>query len=141
LVIPGIVTPIAIMNTPTTFDTFVGIWVDHANYLNYSDGSNPWVTPAQIQASRLGELLRTRAFQSDVAKRVPALAPLVGSPTGDGRIDDLLAKTVTLNRVGDHILSVGVLAPNAQLSYDLANAIVNAYQEKNAADDADQANA
>jgi hypothetical protein len=141
LLIPLIVTPIAIANTPTVYDTPVGVWVDHAAYLNYKDGMNPFVSPATQQGLRVSELLRTRAFVVDVAQRTPSLAPLIGNPTNESRIAELIAKSITLSSAGggDHLLVVHVQAATAQLSYDLCKALLAAYQEKSAADQADQA--
>src|SRR5579864_5174582 len=88
VLIPSIVTPIALLTSQATYDTVVSIWVDHPTYLNYNDGSSPWLSPSQVQAGQLQELLLTRAFESDVAKRT-SLSPLVGSTSGDARINDL----------------------------------------------------
>src|SRR4051794_10530228 len=86
LIIPGIVTPIAVLTTPPVFETSVGVWVDHPAYLNYKDGFNPWLTPVNNQTARLSELLRTRAFLIDVAQRTTTLTPLLGSSSGEARI-------------------------------------------------------
>src|SRR5262245_60747532 len=69
LLIPAIATPVAVVSTPPVYETGAGIWVDHPAYLNYNDGNNSWVSPVQSQAGRLNELLRTRAFQMEVAGR------------------------------------------------------------------------
>jgi uncharacterized protein involved in exopolysaccharide biosynthesis len=137
ILIPGIVTPVAVLATPVTYDTAVAVWVDHPTYLDYNDGTSPYITPAQNQANRLTELLHTRTFQGDVAKRT-SMASLVGSPTGDARISDLFSRAVTVGRSGDHVLTVQVQGPTPQLAFDLSNAIIDAYQEKTAADLADQ---
>jgi len=151
LLIPGIVTPIAVLANPPVFETAVSVWVDHPAYLNYKDdATSAWVTGVQTQASRLGELLRTRAFVTNVAGRT-SLAPLVGNPIGEARINDLIARGVTVGApaqttgpvtarlTGDHLLVIRVQASTAQLSYELCKAIVDAYQEKTEADQSDQA--
>jgi len=139
VLIPGIVTPIALLTAPTAFDTTTTIWVDHPAYLSYQDGTSPWVTPSGNHKGRLTELLHTRAFEADVATRT-SLAPLVGTPVGEQRIDDLIVRSVTLANPGDHLLVVAVSAPTARLSYELCTALVAAYQEKSEADQADQTN-
>jgi len=140
ILIPLIATPLAIMATPTVYETAVGIWVDHPAYLDYKDGFNGYTSPAATQAARIGELLHTRAFLMDVAQRTPTLAPLVGNPAGEARISDLVSKSVALgNGGGDHLLVIKVAAPTAKLSYELCKALTDAYQEKSAADQADQA--
>jgi uncharacterized protein involved in exopolysaccharide biosynthesis len=149
--IPGIVTPLAVLANPPVFETAVSVWVDHPAYLNYKDDTtNAWVTGVQTQASRLGELLRTRAFVTSVAGRT-SLAPLVGSPIGEARLNDLIARGVTVGApapttgpvtaalTGDHLLVIRVQASTAQLSYELCKAIVDVYQEKTEADQSDQA--
>jgi uncharacterized protein involved in exopolysaccharide biosynthesis len=137
ILIPLVVTPIVVLTAPTVYDSYVTIWVDHPTYLNYQDGTNPWITPAMAQTNRLSELLHTRPFEMDVARRT-SLAPLIGSDVGEARIDDLLTHTISLLRPGDHIVMVAISAPTAQLSYEIATALVDAYQEKVQADTADQ---
>jgi hypothetical protein len=105
--------------------------------LTPSDGSNPWDSPSQIQSNRMGELLKTQVFINQVAQRT-SLAPLVGSRTGEARIDALVSRGVSINRGGDHVLVITAQGPTAQLTYELATGIVDAYQEKIAADEADQ---
>jgi hypothetical protein len=87
---------------------------------------------------RITELLRTRAFQVDVAGRT-SLAPLVGNLDGEARLGDLLYRGVVLSAVGDHVLVVRFSGPNSQISYEICKALVEAYQDKTAADRADQA--
>jgi uncharacterized protein involved in exopolysaccharide biosynthesis len=136
------------------FETTVSVWVDHPAYLSYKDDTtNTWVTGVQTQSSRLSELLRTRAFVVDVAQRT-SLAPLVGSTSGENRINELITRGVTVgapaNTTGpttstttpnasEHLLVIRVQAASAQVSYELCKAIVDAYQEKMAADQSDQA--
>jgi uncharacterized protein involved in exopolysaccharide biosynthesis len=138
VLVPGIVTPIVLATAPTVYDSYITIWVDHPSYLNYNDGSNAWVTPAQVQINRLGELMRTRPFELDVARRTTTMAPLIGSTAGEARIDDYITHLVSLGRPGDHIMVVSVSAPTAKLSYELSTALVDAYQEKVQSDQADQ---
>jgi hypothetical protein len=139
ILIPAIVGPVAFLTSPAVFNATVGVWVDRVTYLNYNDpNATPWITPAVTQSNRLNELLLTHSFQMDVAKRT-SLAPLVGTTAGETRIQTLLARSVSVGRVGDHVLAVQIAAPTAQLAFELAGALVDAYQEKTAADQADQA--
>ncbi|HEX8969715.1 MAG TPA: hypothetical protein VF937_17665 [Chloroflexota bacterium] len=145
ILIPVIVTPFAYLAFPPLYDTWVSVWVDHPAYLNYKDTSNPFNTPVQTQAGRLNELLRTRAFADDVIGRT-SLAPLVGTPAGEARISDLINKSVIIGGPTDaraanaeHLLVVHVQASTAQVSYELAKALVDAYQDKTTADQSDQA--
>jgi capsular polysaccharide biosynthesis protein len=147
VLIPGIVTPIALAITPPAYETTVSVWIDRPAYLNYKDGTNQWISAVQNQSGRLTELLRTRAFVNDVAQRT-SLAPLVNSAAGQTRINDLITRGVTIGNVAggvataaasEHLLVIRVQAATAQLSYELCKSIVDAYQEKTAADQADQA--
>lgn len=146
VLIPGIVSPIAVLSMPPVYETTVSVWIDHPPLLNYNDGTSSWVSGVQNQSSRLSELLHTRAFMSDVASRT-SLAPLVDSAAGQQRLADLIARDVaiggtagaTTTSVTDHLLVIRTQANTAQLSYELCKAIVDAYQEKTAADQIDQA--
>lgn len=148
--IPAIVTPLAVMANPPLYETSVGVWVGRPAYLTYKDdNTSSWVTGVQSQSGKLGELLRTRAFIDDVAKRT-SLAPLAGSPAGEARLADLISRSVVIGATAagpatgagstsEHLLVIRVQAGTAQLSYELCKAIVDAYQEKTAADQADEA--
>jgi len=138
ILIPGIVGPVAVLSTPPIYETSAGVWIDRPTYLNYKDGSNTWLTPVQVQSARLTELLRTRAFLDDVAQRT-SLAPLVGTPAGEVRLAELALRSVTVGGAGDHLLFIRTQLATPQLSYELDKAILDAYQEKTAADQADQA--
>jgi hypothetical protein len=138
ILIPGIVTPIVVATAPTVYESFVAVWIDHPAYLNYQDGSNQWVSPSQVQANRMSELLHTHPFEVDLAQRTTTLAPLVGNPAGESRIDDILTHTITINPASQHLLILTVSAPTGLLSYEIATALVNAYQEKVQADETDQ---
>ncbi|MBV9354321.1 MAG: hypothetical protein JO023_02220, partial [Chloroflexi bacterium] len=148
VLIPAIVTPIAIRLTPPVYETGVSVWVDRPAYLDLKDTSTPWTSPVETQTSRLNDLLHTRAFLDDVAQRT-SLAPLVGNPAGEQALSDLVTHGVTVGsgattataaapvNASEHLLVVRVQASSAQISYELAKAIVDAYQEKTAADQAD----
>lgn len=148
VLIPGLVTPLAVMSTPAQYESSVSVWIDRPSYLNYKDGSTAWVTAVQSQTGRLGELLRTRAFITDVAQRT-SLAPLTGSAAGQTRLSELMARSVSIGGIGgsgaaaaaasEHLLVIRAQAGTAQLAYELCKAIVDAYQEKTSADQADQA--
>jgi capsular polysaccharide biosynthesis protein len=147
LIIPAIVSPIAVLSLPPMYETTVSVWIDRPAYLNTRDGSNAWVSAVQTQSGRLSELLRTRAFLTDVVQRT-SLAPLAGSAAGQTRRADIVARDVTIGgaasttataAASEHLLVIRVQGATAQISYELCKAIVDAYQEKTAADQADQA--
>jgi capsular polysaccharide biosynthesis protein len=136
ILIPGIATPIAFATQPPVFETSTSVWVDRSA-LTPSDGSSPWDSPSQIQSNRMSELLKTQVFINQVAQRT-SMASLVGSRTGETRLDGLITRGVSISRAGDHVLVVTAQGPTAQIAYELATGIVDAYQEKIAADEADQ---
>src|SRR5439155_11579808 len=99
VLIPAIVTLIAVQSNPPAYETVASIWIDHPAYLNVKSDTNGWMSPLQSQSNRLNELLRTRAFVNDVAQRT-SLAPLVNSAAGQTRIADLIARGVTIGSAG-----------------------------------------
>jgi capsular polysaccharide biosynthesis protein len=144
ILITGIVAPVVVLTTPPAYESSVSVWIDRPTYLNYKDPSTSWLSPVQSQSNRLNELLHTRAFLTDVAART-SLAPLNNSAAGQARIADLMNKSVTIGgastitTASEHLLVVRVAVSSAQLSFELCKGIIDAYQEKTAADQADQA--
>jgi capsular polysaccharide biosynthesis protein len=147
VLIPAIVSPIAFLSLPPVYETSVSVWIDRPAYLNTRDGTNAWVSAVQTQSGRLSELLRTRAFLTDVVQRT-SLAPLAGSPAGLTRLAEMITRDVTIGSAGtmagpattsEHLLVIRVQGATAQVAYELCKAIVDAYQEKTSADQADQA--
>jgi hypothetical protein len=145
ILIPAVVAPIAFAFTPPVYESAVGIWVDRPAYLNFRDNSAGWVSGVQNQTGRLTEMLRTRAFLIDVASRT-SLAPLLATRAGEARVADIICRSVSIGGVAastatfgnDHLLTIRVQGPNAQLAYELSKAIVEAFDEKIDADKADQ---
>ncbi len=138
MLIPLIVGPIALALTPPYYESWAGIWVDRPTYLTYNDGWNQYITPAQNQLGRLDELLRTRAFLVDVAKRT-ALAPLVGSQRGEQQIQKIISRGLAANVSGGNLLVIRFRSPNAQLSQQVLSAVIDAFKDKTATDRVDQA--
>jgi uncharacterized protein involved in exopolysaccharide biosynthesis len=146
ILIPLIVTPIAVMANPPLYESSVSVWVDRPAYLSSQADGSTWMTGVQTQSNRLNELLRTRAFLDSVAQRT-SLAPLVGNPVGEARIADIINRSVSIGSPAggpaggssEHLLIVHAQANSAALSVELCKAIVDAYQEKAAADQSDQA--
>jgi hypothetical protein len=138
VVIPLIVGPVALLFGPVYYETWVGIWVERPTYLSYNDDWNRYNTPAQNQAGRLNELLRTRSFVLDVAKRTQ-LAPLVGTPKGEDKIAEILGKGIWVAPNGNQLVLMRFRADTPQLSFQVINALVETFQEKAATDRANQA--
>lgn len=127
IILPLIVGPITILRTPTYYEVNTGIWVDRPTYLTYSDDSNRYLTPAQNQSQRMNEVLRTRAFVSEVA-RATSMAPLVGTPKGDEQIQQIIGRGLSIQPNGNNLLVVRFRADTAQLAFDVINAVVDTYK-------------
>ena len=138
IIIPVIVGPLALLTTPVYYETWAGIWVDRAPYLSNGDDYNIYLSPAQNQSNRLNEALRTRSFVTDVAKRT-SLAPLLGTARGEDRAISIITDGISLAPSGNHLLVLRFRGDTAKLSYELLNAIVDAFTDKVTTDRGDQA--
>jgi len=136
--IPLIVGPYALVTAPIYYESFAGIWVDKPQYLAYNDNWSPYSSPSSQQATRLTEVLRTRTFLLDVAKRTP-MAPLVGNQRGEERIATIVGQGFTMIPNGDHLLVLHFRADTAKLAYDSLNGIIDAFKESAATDRVNQA--
>jgi len=133
ILIPLIVTPIVFwFNTPY-YETYVGVWVDRPSYLRNNDGWNQYITPSQNQNNQITELLRTRAFRSDVARRTP-LRLLVGSVTGDEVIRVYFERNLLTIPSGSNVLTIRARGDTPQLAVVLANSVVEAFRDRSFAD-------
>jgi uncharacterized protein involved in exopolysaccharide biosynthesis len=139
ILIPLLVGPPALLTAPLSYETYAGVWVDKPTYLNYTSDWNSYITPAQNQAGRLNEVLKTRTFLDDVARRT-SLAPLVGNTRGEERISTIIIGGLTVvPGGGNHLLVLRFRGDNAQLSYQILNAIVDAFRDNTANDRMNQA--
>jgi uncharacterized protein involved in exopolysaccharide biosynthesis len=138
ILIPLIVGPLALMTAPIYYESFAGVWVDKPTYLNYNDNFSIYSSASSQQANKLSEVLRTRSFMVDVAKRT-SLAPLVGNPKGEDRIATILGQGFTMIPNGDHLLVLHFRADNPRLAYDSLNAIMDAFKENTADERVNQA--
>lgn len=138
ILIPLIVGPVALLRAPSYYETWTGIWVDRPTYITYVDEWNRYNTPAQNQSARLAELLRTRAFLIDVANQT-ALAPLLGSARGEEQVQQFIGRGLALAPNGNNLLTLRFRAPTPQLSFQIVNALVNAFKEKAISDRVTQA--
>jgi uncharacterized protein involved in exopolysaccharide biosynthesis len=138
LIIPLIVGPYALVTAPIYYESFAGVWVDRPTYLNYSDSFSVYSSPSSQQANKLQEIMRTRTFILDVAKRT-TLAPLVGNPRGEERIAQVIGNGFTMFPNGDHLLVLHFKADNPRLAFDSLNAIMDAFKENAANERVNQA--
>lgn len=138
VLIPLFVGPWALMTAPIYYESFAGVWVDKPTYLSYNDNFSIYSSAASQQANKLSEVLRTRAFMIDVAKRT-SLAPLIGNTRGEERIATLLGQGFTMIPNGDHLLVLHFRADNPRLAYESLNAIMDAFKENTATERVNQA--
>ena len=137
VLIPLIVGPYALVTAPIYYESWAGIWVDKPQYLAYSDFS-PYSSPASQQSNRLVEVMRTRSFITDVAKRT-SLAPLVGNSRGEERINSVIGTGFTMIPNGDHLLVLHFKSDTPRLAFDMLNAIIDTFRENAATDRVNQA--
>jgi capsular polysaccharide biosynthesis protein len=135
---PVVVTPAGSYFVRPYFESSSVVWVGKLTYLRSVDDANPWSTPAQIEAGRIGDLFRTRAFVLNVAKRTE-LAPLIGSETGEENLVSYFSRSVGVVPTGTNLLTVTARADQAQLAFQVANAVVETYRERRADERTEQA--
>lgn len=135
--IPLIVTPIAFFLAPTYYEAWAGVWTERPAYLQTDTERVSYLTPAQIQKDRLNELLQSRAFAMDVARRT-SYAQNIQTRNGQERVHQILVKNTILNTSGTHMLTVQFRGPSPQVAVQVLNAMFEAYQEKSIQDQANQ---
>jgi hypothetical protein len=136
--VPLLVIPGYLWLVPPQFESQAGIWADYPAYVKSSEDATRVTTAAQMQGNRLAELLRTRSFRDDVAKRT-ALASLVDTPEGEARLERLFKRNATIAPNGDHLLIVRYRAETPQLAYEVVNALLAAFKDRVAQERAVQA--
>ena len=137
--ITALVTAYTLITAPVYYESVTGIWVDRPAYLAGAANSdwNPYLSAGVNQSNRLDELLRTQNFTSDIVRRT-VLAPLLSTPKGVDRVDQLISAGLTVTANG-HVIVIRMKTENAQLSYQLLDAVVNAFRDNTAADRINQA--
>jgi uncharacterized protein involved in exopolysaccharide biosynthesis len=138
VLIPLIVGPYSLVTAPIYYESFAGVWVDRPTYLQYNDNFSIYSSASSQQANKLSEVLRTRSFMLDVAKRT-SMAPLVGNPRGEERIANVIGNGFTMIPNGDHLLVLHFKADNAKLAFESLNAIMDAFKENTANERVNQA--
>ncbi|MDQ3703081.1 MAG: hypothetical protein M3442_19485 [Chloroflexota bacterium] len=120
----------ALLAAPVFFDSVANVWVDRATYLVAgSDGFNSYLTPAQNQALRLNELLRTETFVASVAQRT-ALAPLTRSAAGWRRLNTAISRGLTVTPSRNNLMAVRFRSGSPQLSQQFVAALLETFREK-----------
>ncbi len=132
VVVPLLVTAV-VFSAPAPYQATAGIWVERASYLSFRDDFNVYLTPAQNQANRLNETLRSRTFLANVTRRT-SLAPYLLSADGQREVQRIVAEGLEVTPAGDHLLQVSFRAATPDLAFQVVTAIVSAFKEKSAAD-------
>lgn len=130
IITPLIVVPFAFLLVKPYYETTAGLWVERPSYVPNTDDWNRYVTPAQNQQQRLTELLQTRTFTEDVARRT-SLAPLLQTPEGKDDVNEYLKKVIYPSPTGAKLLSIRVRAEDPNLSMEIVQATVASFRERN----------
>lgn len=130
IITPLIVVPFAYVLVRPYYETTAGLWVERPSYVPTQDDWNRYVTPAQNQQQKLNELMQTRTFSEDIARRT-SLAPLLQTPEGRDDVHDYLQKVIYPLPTGSKLLSIRVRAEDPNLSMEIIQATVAAFRERN----------
>jgi capsular polysaccharide biosynthesis protein len=143
ILLPIILTPLAA--TPAGFivvrpyyESSSVVWVGRLTYLTNVDDAASWLTPAQVESGRMGDLLRTRAFITEVAKKTD-LAPMVGSELGDETLGTYFSRNVFVQPSGTNLVTILARSDEPKTAFQVANAVVEAYREQRATERTEQA--
>ena len=126
---PLVVMPFAFILVNPYYEATAGVWVDRPAYIPNTDESSRYVTPAQFQQARLTEMLQTRTFLEDVAKRT-SLAPLLNSPQGREDVVIYLGRAIYPMPGGNKLLGIRVRADDPDLTMEIINATLTAFRER-----------
>jgi uncharacterized protein involved in exopolysaccharide biosynthesis len=136
---PAVVTPAGFYFVRPYYEATSVVSVGRPTYLrSVEEGNSWWLTPAQVESGRIGDLLRTRAFVNDVARRTD-LAPMVGSEHGEAELIAYFSRYVGVGPTGANLLTFWARGDQPQLPFQIANALVEAYRERRMADRTEQA--
>lgn len=129
LITPLIVVPFSFVLVKPYYETTAGLWVERPAYVPNTEDWGRYVTPAQNQHVRLTELLKTRSFIEDIARRT-TLGPLLESPEGRDDVFEYLQRAIYPLPTGNKLLSIRVRTEDPDLSMEVANATVAAFRER-----------
>ena len=117
---PLIVVPFSFLLVKPYYETTAGLWVERPSYVPSTDDAqwNRYVTPAQNEVQRLTELLKTRSFTDDIARRT-SLSPLLDSPEGRDELFEYLGRVIYPVATGNKLMTIRVRAEDPQLSMEI----------------------
>lgn len=140
IITPLIVIPFALLLVKPYYQTTAGLWVERPAYVATTEDWNRYVTPAQNQQQRLTELLKTRSFVEDIAKR-SGLGPLLATPEGRDDVYEYIGKAITTTPIGNKLLQIQVRADDPDISMAIIESSVAAFRDRNANERMQQASA
>jgi uncharacterized protein involved in exopolysaccharide biosynthesis len=136
-VTPLVVMPFAFLLVKPYYETSAGVWAERPAYVPVTDESSRYVTPAQFQQARLNELLQTRSFLEDVARRT-SLAPMLNTDQGREDVVVYLQRAIYPLPSGNKLLGIRVRADDPDLAMEIINATLTTFRERAANDRATQ---
>jgi len=92
-----------------------------------SSGGNWWITPAQATQGKLNELLQTDAFVRAVIRQTPLEQDMDRGPVAVQELMRMVRDSVWIQPLGDNQLAVNAYHEDPQVTYDLVNALIDAY--------------
>jgi capsular polysaccharide biosynthesis protein len=129
---PLVVVPFSFVLVKPYYETTAGLWVERPSYVPATDEGNwnRYITPAQNQQQQMNELMKTRSFTDDIARRT-SLALLLDTPEGKEELFEYLGRAVYPLPTGNKLLTVRVRAEDPALSLEIIQATVAAFRERN----------
>ena len=128
---PLVVVPFSFLLVKPYYETTAGLWVERPSYVPSTDDANwnRYVTPAENQVQGMTELLKTRSFTEDIARRTQ-LAPLLETPEGKDDLFEYLGRTIYPIATGNKLMTIRVRAEDPTLSMEIVTATVAAFRER-----------
>ena len=135
ILLPAIITPLVVIPFAFTlvkpyYETWAGLWVERPAYVPAGEDWSRYVTPAQNQQGRLVELLKTRSFTEEVARKT-SLGPLLDSNEGRDEVYDYLQRAIAPVASGNKLLNIRVRSEDPDLSMEIIQATVSTFRERN----------
>ena len=130
IITPLVVIPFAFALVKPYYEVWAGLWVERPAYVPSGDDWNRYITPAQNQQSRLVELLKTRSFTEDVARKT-SLGPLLDSNDGRVEVYDYLQRAIAPIATGNKLLNIRVRTEDPDLSMEIIQATVSTFRDRN----------
>lgn len=133
LLIPLIVGSVSFLTTAPYYEGWTAVWLSQPTYIAATDQDNRYLSPAQNQANRMAELLKTQNFLNEVVRHTP-LAPLAGTPSGQERLQALVVSQISMQPSGNNLLAIRYRSATPQLTLQVLQALLDAYIEKTSSD-------